>query len=128
MHWVPGLRERLLDSETPPLSRSELVVGPRRSLVGRLCPNAELADGRRFDDVATGSFVLVSAVPLLAEQRRLLAARGATLIEAPAGSPLHAWLSAAHVTAALVRPDHTVARAGRDVGAICAAVPRLCVA
>ena len=37
---VPGVRDRLLDSETPPLSRSELVGrrGLRTSLNGRLCP------------------------------------------------------------------------------------------
>jgi len=124
LHRVPGLRARLLDSETPALSRSELVVGPRRSLAGRLCPNALLADGRRFDDVATGGFVLVSAVPLSDEQRHQLADRGATLVEVGPGSPLHAWLSTGQATAALVRPDHTVVRSGRDVSAVCAAVPR----
>jgi len=52
----PGLRERLLDGETPPLRRSALVEGrPRRkSLNGRLCPNALLADGTRYDDVTRG--------------------------------------------------------------------------
>ena len=29
LHWVPGVRDRLLDSETPPLSRSALVDGTR---------------------------------------------------------------------------------------------------
>ena len=48
-HWVPGLRHRLLDGETPRLSRSALILRPpaRRSLAGSLCPNALLADGRR---------------------------------------------------------------------------------
>jgi 3-(3-hydroxy-phenyl)propionate hydroxylase len=128
LHWVPGLRERLLDGETPPLCRGELVVGPRRTLSGTLCPNALLDDGRRFDDVATGHFVLVSAVPLSAEQRRQLAERGATLVEADPGSDLHSWLSGARATAALVRPDHTVARSGRDVAALCEAVPSFAVA
>ncbi len=128
LHWIPGLRERLLDSETPPLRRGELVIGSRRSLAGRLCPNALLADGRRFDDVATGGFVLVSAAPLSARQRQLLAARGASLVETEPGSPLHSWLSKAHATAALVRPDHTVARSGRDVSALCEAAPRFSLA
>jgi 3-(3-hydroxy-phenyl)propionate hydroxylase len=128
LHWVPGLRERLLDSETPRLSRSDLVVGPRRSLAGRLCPNAVLEDGRRFDDVATGRFVLVSAVPLTPEQRRRVAERGAAWVEVRAGSPLHSWLSEAHAAGAVVRPDHTVARSGRDVSELCAAVPRFLVA
>lgn len=123
LHWVPGLRERLLDSETPPLSRSDLVIGSRRSLAGRLCPNALLADGRRFDDVATGRFVLISAVLLTPEQRRQLAEKGATLIEAGPDSALRTWLATARATAAVVRPDHTVARSGRDVSALCAAVP-----
>jgi 3-(3-hydroxy-phenyl)propionate hydroxylase len=128
LHWVPGLRERLLDSETPPLSRSDLVVGPRRSLAGRLCPNALLPDGRRFDDVATGGFVLVSAVLLSPEQRRRVVERGATVIEVGPGSALYSWLTTAHAAAALVRPDNTVARAGRDVSALCASVPRFSVA
>ena len=40
LHWVPGLRDRLLDGETPALRRSALVHRPRfrRSLAGRLCP------------------------------------------------------------------------------------------
>ena len=29
LHWIPGLRDRLLDSETPPLHRSALVEGHR---------------------------------------------------------------------------------------------------
>ena len=41
---------------------------------------------------------------------------------------MHAWLSAGRATAALVRPDLTVARAGRDVAALCQAVPRFQVA
>jgi 3-(3-hydroxy-phenyl)propionate hydroxylase len=49
LQWVPGLRHRILDSETPRLSRGgDLVVGSRRSLAGRLCPNALLGDGRRL--------------------------------------------------------------------------------
>ena len=128
LHWVPGVHERFLDSETPRLSRGDLVVGSRRSQAGRLCPNALLADGRRFDDVATGGFVLVSAVPLSAQQRQQLIERGASLVEAEPGSPLHSWLSRAHAAAALVRPDHTVTRSGRDVAALCEAVPSFSLA
>jgi len=125
LHRVPGLRQRLLDSETPPLGRGELVVGPRRSLAGRLCPNAVLADGRRLDDVATGGFVLVSAEPLTEQQRHQVADRGIVVVEAEPGTSLHTWLSAAHVTAAVIRPDHTVMRSGRDVAQLCAAMPSL---
>ncbi|HEY0495361.1 MAG TPA: bifunctional 3-(3-hydroxy-phenyl)propionate/3-hydroxycinnamic acid hydroxylase [Kutzneria sp.] len=40
LHLLPGLRNRVLSSETPPLHRSELVQRPRfrRSLAGTLCP------------------------------------------------------------------------------------------
>jgi 3-(3-hydroxy-phenyl)propionate hydroxylase len=130
LHLVPGLRHRLLDSETPRLSKSALTPGPRarRSLTGTLCPNALLAAGRRLDEVTLGGFVLVSAEPLAPQQRARLEARGAQAVEVEAGSPLHAWLSAGRATAALVRPDLTVARAGRDVAALCQAVPRFQVA
>ncbi len=91
LHWVPGLRDRLLDSETPPLRRSALVEGRglRKSLNGRLCPNALLADGIRYDDVTRGGFVLVTGVPLSPQQRALLAGRGTEVLEVEPGSPLY---------------------------------------
>ena len=130
LHLVPGLRHRLLDSETPRLSTSALILRPRarRSLARSLCPNALLADGRRLDEVTASGLVLVSAVPLAPQQRARLEARGAQAVEVEAGSPLHGWLSAGRATAALVRPDLTVMRAGRDVAAVCQAVPRFQVA
>jgi 3-(3-hydroxy-phenyl)propionate hydroxylase len=123
LHWFPGLRQRLLDSETPALAHCALVAGPRRSLAGRLCPNAELEDGGRFDDVADGSFVLVSAVAPTAPQHERLAGAGVTLVLTAPGSALHTWLARGRATAALVRPDHTVLTASRDVAAVVAAVP-----
>jgi len=78
--------------------------------------------------VTASGFVLVSAVPLAPLQRARLEARGAQIIEVEAGSPIHVWLSAGRATAALVRPDLTVARAGRDVAALCEAVPRFQIA
>ena len=120
LHWVPGLRERLLDSETPPLPRGDLVVGRRRSLAGRLCPNALLEDGRRLDDVATGGFVVVAATPLATADLERLRRAGTTVVEVRPGSALHAWLTDGHATAALVRPDHTVMATGHDVARICA--------
>jgi 3-(3-hydroxy-phenyl)propionate hydroxylase len=126
LHCIPGLRDRLLDSETPPLHRSSLVEarGLRKSLNGRLCPNAVLADGTRYDDVSRGGFVLVTAVPLSPPQRAELTERGAQVIEAQPGTGLQSWLASGHATAALVRPDHTVMRAGRDIASLINSTPR----
>jgi 3-(3-hydroxy-phenyl)propionate hydroxylase len=130
LRWVPGLRARLLDGETPVLQRSTLVHRPRvrSSLAGRLCPNALLADGSRLDDAATGGFLLVTTVAASKEQCVQLAARGIRVVEAVPGSQLHRWLSAGHAEAALVRPDHTVMRVGRDLTALCSAAPRFLAA
>ena len=126
LHWVPSLRDRLLDSETPPLSRSELVNRPRlrRSVAGRLCPNAPLTNDLRYDDVTRGGFTFVTAVPLSLEQRALLAGRGTELLEVEPSSALHQWLTDGEAAAALVRPDFTVLQLARDVGALCNAAPR----
>ena len=130
LHWIPGLRDRLLDGETPPLHRSALVEGRgrRRSLNGRLCPNALLADDLRYDDVTRDGFVLVTGVPLSPQQRAVLAGRGTEVLEVAPDSPLYRWLADGGATAALVRPDFTVLRAGRDVAELCAAAPRFLVA
>jgi len=130
LHWIPGLRDRLLDGETPPLRRSALVEGRtrRKRLNGRLCPNALLADDIRYDDVTRGGFVFVTAVPLSPPQRALLADRGTKVLEVAPGSRLHDWLSDGRATAALVRPDFTVMRAGRDIAGLCEAAPRFLVA
>ena len=126
LHLVPGLRDRIVDGETPPLTRSALVEGRRRrkSLTGRLCPNALLADGTRYDDVTGGGFVLVTGVPLSPQQRALLAGRGTEVLEVQPGAPLHRWLADGKAAAALVRPDFTVLRAGRDVAELCEAAPK----
>jgi 3-(3-hydroxy-phenyl)propionate hydroxylase len=126
LHWVPGLRERLLDSETPPLRQSALVHrrGSRKSLHGRLCPNALLSDGTRYDDMTRGGFVFVTGVPLLPQQRAVLADRGTEVLEVEAGAPLYTWLAGGNAVAALVRPDFTVLRASRDVAELCEATPR----
>jgi 3-(3-hydroxy-phenyl)propionate hydroxylase len=130
LHWVPGLRDRLLDSETPPLHRSALVEGGthRRSLNGRLCPNLVVADNLRYDDVTKGGFVLVTGIPLSPEQRTMLAGRGTEVLEVAPGSSLHTWLADGKAAAALVRPDFTVLRAGGDVAGLCEAAPSFLVA
>ena len=130
LHWIPGLRDRLLDGETPPLHRSALVEGHglRKTLNGGLCPNALLADGTRYDDATGGGFVLVTGVPLSSQQRAVLTDRCTDVLEVRPGSPLFQWLADGRAAAALVRPDFTVMRAGRDVAEVCAAAPRFRVA
>ena len=126
LHWVPGVRDRLLDSETPPLRPSALVHGRRlrRSLHGRACPNALLPDGSRVDDQATGGFMLVTTVAPSHEEQMRLAERGVRVVEVAPGSQMHGWLSQGHALGALVRPDYTVMQAGRDLSALCLAAPR----
>jgi len=125
LHYVPGIRSKILDSETPALPRTVLVRRPRLrgSLAGRLAPNAAVTDGRRFDETVGHRFAIISADPLTSTQRALLTSRGAVAVDAPAGSPLHRWLTQNRVSAALVRPDRTVMSAGRDLDALCAATP-----
>ena len=127
LHHLPGLRSKIVDGETPPLRRSLLISKPllRPSLAGRLCPNARLDDGRRLDQVVGSRFAVVSAQPLTSAQRALVTDRGAVAIEAPAGTPLHRWLTHHRVSEALVRPDRTVMAAGRDVASLCTMIPAL---
>jgi 3-(3-hydroxy-phenyl)propionate hydroxylase len=125
LHHVPGLRAKILDSETPSLRRTSLVKRPRLrpSLAGRLCPNARLGDGRRFDEVAGNRFALIVVEPLTAHQSDAVTRRGAVVVDAPAGTALHVWLTGRRAVAALVRPDRTVMCAGPDVVAVCASIP-----
>ena len=125
MHHIPGLRDKIVDSRTPALRRSALVQRSRRQrqLTGKLCPNPVLSDGRRLDESLGTGFALISAVPVSAEQRARLEQLGATLHIAGAGTDLAEWLRSGHATAAVVRPDRTVMRAGRHVNELCDAVP-----
>ncbi|WP_200208006.1 bifunctional 3-(3-hydroxy-phenyl)propionate/3-hydroxycinnamic acid hydroxylase MhpA [Micromonospora coerulea] len=118
LHLVPGLRELATDSQTPPLHRSDLVIRPRlrRTLAGRLCPNATV-DGDRFDDVAAGRFAIVTSYEPSATQRADIERRGAVLITAEPGSELHQWLRTGGARVAIVRPDGTVLNAGRQLPA-----------
>ena len=129
LHRIPGLRDRLLDGETPPLRRSALVDGRglRRSLNGRLCPNALLADGSRYDEATRGGFVFVTRTPLSRQLCAVLADRGTQVLEVLPGSTLYQWLEQGNAAAALVRPDFTVLRAGRDVVSLAEAAPYFAV-
>jgi 3-(3-hydroxy-phenyl)propionate hydroxylase len=93
-----------------------------------LCPNALLAEGTRYDDVTRGGFVLVTAAPLSPRQRAVLVGRGTEVLEVQPGSPLYSWLADGRATAAIVRPDFTVLRAGRDIAELCEAAPKFVAA
>lgn len=54
----------------------------------------------------------------------MLAGRGIEVLEVQPGSPLSQWLADGKASAALVRPDFTVLRAGRDVAELCEAAPK----
>jgi len=125
MQLLPGIRDHILSAETPPLHRCDLVQRPRigRSLAGRLCPNAPVPDGRRFDDVAGGRFALVTTIEPDDAQRAEVEQRGGVVITVHSGTALHQWLRRGHARAVIVRPDGTVMRASRDLSKLCSAVP-----
>jgi 3-(3-hydroxy-phenyl)propionate hydroxylase len=126
LHLLPGFGRQILSGETPSLRRSDLVIRPRlrRTLAGRLCPNAVLGDGRRFDDVAAGRFALVTTARPTAAQRLDVERRGVVVVHAAAGTDLHRWLRRGRAAAAVVRPDGTVLRAARDAAALRTVLPR----
>ncbi|NKZ07211.1 bifunctional 3-(3-hydroxy-phenyl)propionate/3-hydroxycinnamic acid hydroxylase MhpA [Actinomadura latina] len=127
LNRVPGFSRFVLDSRTPALSRTALVARPlwRRGLAGTLCPNAALTDGLRVDDIAAGRYTIVATTPPTPEQEHLIDRRGGCFVTAEPGTDLHGWLRRGRAAAVLVRPDGTVARTGRDLGQLCAALPDL---
>jgi 2-polyprenyl-6-methoxyphenol hydroxylase-like FAD-dependent oxidoreductase len=122
LRLLPGLRDKVVDSTTPPLRRSALVHKSRRpgELAGTLCPNPLLPGGLRFDDVVGAGFVFITTRPLGGTDKAVLSRRGVVALAADRGTELEKWLHRAHVAAAIVRPDRTVMRAGRDPAALCA--------
>jgi 3-(3-hydroxy-phenyl)propionate hydroxylase len=125
LHLIPGLRTKLVDSTTPALRRGALVTKAlgRRQLAGRLCPNAVVAEDKRLDDLAAGRFAVITSGPLTPSQHDAVSRRGAVVVTAQPDSELGHWLRSGRATVAIVRPDGTVMRAGRDVGEICSAMP-----
>ena len=109
---LPGVRNGVLDSTTPPLCRSALVDRGRlgRALGGTLCPNPVLTSGERLDDAAGDRWVVVSREALAGRDAELLRALDAIVIDAREASELDDWLG--RHQAALVRPDRTVMTAG----------------
>lgn len=125
LHLIPGLRTRLVNSSTPPLRRSALIVKPRRphGLAGSLCPNPVTGDQVPLDTLLGNGFALITAKPLESPQRHLLRSRGATVITAQPGTELAHWLGSGRAIAAVVRPDRTVMQAGKRLRHLCDAIP-----
>ena len=117
LHLIPGMRDKVVDSTTPALHSSALVIkhGGRRGLAGRLCPNPVLAKDKRFDEVVGPRFAVVTSAPLSGQQRDELTRRGAVVVAVEPGTELARWLRRGHASAAVVRPDGTVMYARRDV-------------
>jgi 3-(3-hydroxy-phenyl)propionate hydroxylase len=122
---LPGTRTSAADGVAPGLRRSAMVVKSRTpgQLAGTLCPNPVLHDGVRFDQVVGNRFALVTSAPLSDAQQSQLSGRGAAVVSVTAGSELGRWLKQGRATAAIVRPDAAVMQAGRDVQALCDALP-----
>jgi 3-(3-hydroxy-phenyl)propionate hydroxylase len=123
---VPGIRTKILDSRTPALHRSTFVHRSRspRQLAGTLCPNSLCPGGGRLDSVLGNGFAFIVDRPPSDSQRAMLEERGAVVHVAEPGGEIARWLRRGHAVAAIVRPDRTVMRADRSLGALCAAVPR----
>jgi 3-(3-hydroxy-phenyl)propionate hydroxylase len=130
IHRLPGLRDRVIDSRTPPLHRSALVHRSRLPgrLGGRLCPNVIDAPGRRLDDVLGNGFTIVTTQQPSAETRRLAERYGVAVHVAAPESELADWLRDGHAGAAIIRPDRTVLRAGRDAAELARLLGRYLVA
>lgn len=126
LHLIPGMREKLVNGSTPALRRSALVLKGRapRQLAGTLCPNPALTGGQRLDAVLGCGFALITTARPYAFQRALLEEHGAVVHIAGPGSELAHWLRRGRATAAIVRPDRTVMSAGRNLGELCALLPR----
>jgi 3-(3-hydroxy-phenyl)propionate hydroxylase len=126
MHMIPGLRDKLVESRTPALRRSAFVTKGRApwQLAGTLCPNPVVAGGERLDTVLGNGFSMVTTVRPHAFQRAMLEECGAVIHVAERGGDLERWLRRGRATAAIVRPDRTVMRAGRNLNALREAVPQ----
>jgi 3-(3-hydroxy-phenyl)propionate hydroxylase len=124
LHVIPGLRDKIVNSTTPALHRSALVIKHRRRgrLAGRLCPNLVAPLGGRIDDVLGAGFAIITTEQLSDPQRERLHHRGATAVTAAPTSEVGRWLRSGAATAAIIRPDRTVMAAGR-LSALCDTVP-----
>ncbi|MCV7175136.1 bifunctional 3-(3-hydroxy-phenyl)propionate/3-hydroxycinnamic acid hydroxylase MhpA [Mycolicibacterium sphagni] len=130
IHRLPGLRERVTDSRTPPLHRSALVHRSHRrnQLGGTLCPNAVDSAGVRLDDLLGNGFAIVTTQNPTAADRLVTERYGATVHVAGPGDELANWLRNGRAGAAIIRPDRTVLHCGRDAGELTALLGRYLVA
>ncbi|GAC1636516.1 MAG: bifunctional 3-(3-hydroxy-phenyl)propionate/3-hydroxycinnamic acid hydroxylase [Mycobacterium sp.] len=127
LRFVPGLRNKILDSRTPKLHRSMLVARSRapHRLAGTLCPNPVLDAGERLDAVLGDGFAVITATNPDPVQQARLDDDGIVVHLAEPGSELAEWLRRGHVTAAVIRPDRTVMSAGRNIDVLCRTMPSL---
>ncbi|THJ08675.1 bifunctional 3-(3-hydroxy-phenyl)propionate/3-hydroxycinnamic acid hydroxylase [Nocardioides sp.] len=120
---VPGLRARVVSSETSRLHGAPWITAGRRDkLAGRLCPNPVMPDGRRLDEHRARRFALVTPAPLSASDLATLAGRQCLVVDSSTTPDLQSWLISANATAAVVRPDGTVMQSGNNPSMLCAAV------
>lgn len=123
---VPGIRQKIADSETAALKHPTWARATRSDrLAGKLAPYAVLA---RLDGgwSARQTFRLLTTAPLPEHDVRALEARGCSVVEVAEGTPVAVWMRNGRARAALVRPDGTVMRSGRRAGPVVAdAVARL---
>ncbi len=122
---LPGTRTSAADGVAPGLHRSAMVVKShtRGELAGTLSPNPVLRDGLHFDQVVGNRFALVTSSALSLAQEKELRSRGAVVVSVGRDSVLGRWLKQGRANAAIVRPDGAVMQAGRNIQAICDAVP-----
>ena len=125
LHRLPGVNARVLDGETPPLPRSALVRKSRapRQIAGKLCPNPLITGGTRLDSALGSGFSVITVNTPSPGERAWIEQQGAVLHLAAADSELGQWLRRGRAHAALVRPDRTVMKADKGLGALCGALP-----
>jgi 3-(3-hydroxy-phenyl)propionate hydroxylase len=82
-----------------------------------------MANGSRLDAELGQGFALITTDTPASEDRVLVEQRGAIAVVAEPDSELAGWLRRGHATSVIVRPDRAVMWAGRDVSALCRAMP-----